>query len=96
VQIFNKTVPKMTTFWYKSAISSVEIYDKHIIICQFSYHTLYQPFFIYHPIGSQADFMTIHEVNLRTCIDGKACNNIPEAVNKLALSARLGHSYETE
>ena len=30
-----------------------------------------------------------------TNIDGKACNNIPEAVNKLALSARLGHSCET-
>jgi hypothetical protein len=28
-------------------------------------------------------------------IDGKACNNIPEAVNKLALSAHLGHSCET-
>jgi hypothetical protein len=28
-------------------------------------------------------------------IDGKACNNIPEAVNKLALSACLGHSCET-
>ena len=28
-------------------------------------------------------------------IDGKACNNIPEAVNKLALSARLGHSCDT-
>ena len=27
--------------------------------------------------------------------DGKACNNIPEAVNKLALSARMGHSCET-
>ena len=27
-------------------------------------------------------------------IDGKACNNIPEAVNKLALSARLGHACE--
>jgi hypothetical protein len=27
--------------------------------------------------------------------DGKACNNIPAAVNKLALSARLGHSCET-
>jgi hypothetical protein len=27
-------------------------------------------------------------------IDGNACNNIPEAVNKLALSARLGHSCE--
>jgi hypothetical protein len=26
-----------------------------------------------------------------TNIDGKACNNIPEAVNKLAFSARLGH-----
>ena len=28
-------------------------------------------------------------------IDGKACNNIPEAVNKLALSASLGNSYES-
>jgi hypothetical protein len=27
-------------------------------------------------------------------IDGKACNNIPETVNKPALSARLGHSCE--
>ena len=25
----------------------------------------------------------------------KACNNIPETVNKLALSAGLGHSFET-
>jgi hypothetical protein len=30
-----------------------------------------------------------------TDIDGKACNNIPEAVNKLALSARLEHFCET-
>jgi hypothetical protein len=30
-----------------------------------------------------------------TDIDGKACTNIPEAVNKLALSARLDHSCET-
>ena len=30
-----------------------------------------------------------------TNIDGKACNNITEAVNKLALSARLDHSCET-
>jgi hypothetical protein len=30
-----------------------------------------------------------------TNIDGKACNNIPEAVNKLSLSARLDHSCET-
>ena len=29
-------------------------------------------------------------------IDGKACNNIPEAINKLALSARSDHSFETE
>jgi hypothetical protein len=29
-----------------------------------------------------------------TNIDEKACNNIPEAVNKLAFSARLGHSCE--
>jgi hypothetical protein len=39
------------TFWYiyKSVISSVEVYDNHIITCHFSFHTLYQPSFIYHP-----------------------------------------------
>ena len=31
---------------YKSIISSVEVYDKHIITCHFSYHILYQPSFI--------------------------------------------------
>ena len=36
-------------FWYKSVISSVEVYNKQIITCNFSYHTLYQPSFIYHP-----------------------------------------------
>jgi hypothetical protein len=30
-----------------------------------------------------------------TNIDGKACHSIPEAVNKLALSARLTHSCDT-
>jgi hypothetical protein len=30
-----------------------------------------------------------------TNIDGKACNNIPEAVNKLALSTCFGHFCET-
>ena len=30
-----------------------------------------------------------------TNIDRKACNNIPEAVNKLALSTHLGYSCET-
>ena len=25
------------TSWYKSVISSVEVYDKHIITCHFSY-----------------------------------------------------------
>ena len=30
-----------------------------------------------------------------TNIDGKACNNIPEVVNKLVLSAHLDHSCET-
>ena len=30
-----------------------------------------------------------------TNIDGKTCNYIPEAVNKLVLSARLDHSCET-
>jgi hypothetical protein len=31
-----------------------------------------------------------------TNINEKACNNIPEAVNKLALSAGFGHSFETD
>ena len=39
----------MTKYKYKSVISSVEVYDKHIITCHLSYHTLYQPSFIYHP-----------------------------------------------
>jgi len=45
----------------------------------------------------QQSFPEINEVtcNKLTNIDGKACNNIPEAVNKLALSVRLGHSCET-
>ena len=45
----------------------------------------------------QESFPEIHEVacNKLTNIDGKACNNIPEAFNKLALSAHLGHSCET-
>jgi hypothetical protein len=30
--------------------------------------------------------------NRLTNIDGKACNNIPETVNKLAMPACLGHS----
>lgn len=39
-------------------------------------------------------FPEIHEMvcNRLTNIDGKACNNIPETVNKLAMPARLGHS----
>ena len=39
-------------------------------------------------------FPEIHEMacNRLTNIDGKACNNIPETVNKLAIPARLGHS----
>jgi hypothetical protein len=45
----------------------------------------------------QHSFPEIYEVacNTLTDIDGKACNNIPEAVNKLAVSDRLGHSCET-
>jgi hypothetical protein len=39
------------TFWYRSVISSVEVYNKHIIICYFSYHSLYQPSFIYNPLS---------------------------------------------
>ena len=30
-----------------TVISSVKVYDKQIITCHFSYHTLYQPSFIY-------------------------------------------------
>ena len=42
-------------------------------------------------------YSEIHELvcNKLINIDGKACNNIPETVNKLALSAHLGHSCET-
>ena len=42
-------------------------------------------------------FPEIHGVasNKLTKIDGKVCNNIPEAVNKLALSAHYGHSCVT-
>jgi hypothetical protein len=65
------------------------VYDKHIITCHFSNHTLYQPSFIYHPQFSG------NSRSEHTDIDGKACNNIPEAVNKLALSARLDNSCET-
>ena len=39
---------------YKSVISSVEVYDKHIITCHFSHHTLYQSSFIYHPLSISA------------------------------------------
>ena len=46
------------TFWYKSVISSVEVYDKQIITCHLSYHIPYQPSFIYHPLSSRADIMT--------------------------------------
>jgi hypothetical protein len=42
------------TFWYKSVISSVEVYDKEIITCHCSYHTVYQPLFIYHPLSISA------------------------------------------
>ena len=42
------------TFWYKSIISSVEVYDKHIITCQFSYHTFNQPSFKYSPLSLSA------------------------------------------
>jgi hypothetical protein len=48
--VFNSS-QKWLTFWYKLFISSVEVYDKHIIACHFSYHTLYQPSFIYHPLS---------------------------------------------
>jgi len=34
-------------------------------------------------------------LEIHDLIDGKAWNNIPEAVNKLAFSARLGHTCET-
>ena len=42
------------TFSFKSVISCVEVYDKHIITCHFSYHTLYQPSFIYRPLRLSA------------------------------------------
>jgi len=42
------------TFWYKSVISSVEVYDKQIITNHLSYHTLYQPSFIYYSLSLSA------------------------------------------
>ena len=50
------------------------------------------------PHVCKQSFLEIHEVacNKFKNIDGKACSNIPEAVHKLALSARLCHSIKTE
>jgi len=31
-----------------------KVYDKHIITCHFSYHTLYQPSFIYHTFSHRS------------------------------------------
>ena len=42
------------TSWYKSVISCVEVYDKHITTCHLSYNTLYKPSFIYHPLSLSA------------------------------------------
>ena len=39
---------KKKKFWYKSFISSIEVYDKQIITCHFSFRTLYHHLFIYH------------------------------------------------
>jgi hypothetical protein len=49
------------------------------------------------PIGSRDDIWTRADkgYDMKNDIDGKASNNILEAVNKLALSARLDHSCET-
>jgi hypothetical protein len=41
-------------FLYFLNFSSVEVYDKHIITCHFSYHTLYQSSFIYHHLSLSA------------------------------------------
>ena len=41
-------------FFYFLNFSSVEVYDKHIITCHFSFHTLYQSSFIYHPLSLSA------------------------------------------
>ena len=50
--------------------------------------------FVYHIL--QYSLLESHKLacNKFTNIDGKACNNIPEEINKLALSAHLGHSRE--
>jgi hypothetical protein len=53
IHVFNSSQNDWT-FWYKSVISSIEVYDKHVITCHFSYHTLYQPSFIYHPLSVTA------------------------------------------
>ena len=51
--VFNSS-QKWLSIWYKLVIYSVEVYDKHIITCHFSYQTLYQPSFIYHPLSLSA------------------------------------------
>ena len=45
---------KMTKHFGTNSYSSVEVYDKHIITYHFSYHTLYQPSFIYYPLSLSA------------------------------------------
>jgi len=51
--VFNSSQKRLNIL-VQIIISSVEVYDKHIITCHFSYHTLYQPLFIYHPLSLSA------------------------------------------
>ena len=48
--VFN-SCQKWLNILIQSVISSVEVYDKQIITCHFSYHTLYQSSFIYHSLS---------------------------------------------
>ena len=59
-----------------------------VILCKYSRKQFRPPC-----LSAQSNGNLLSEL---TNIDGKACNNIPEAVNKLALSTLLDHSCETQ
>ena len=48
------TSQKLIDLLVQLVIFSVEVDDKQIITCHFSFHTLYQPSFVYHPLSLSA------------------------------------------
>ena len=51
--VFNSS-QKLVNLLVQLVIFSVEVYDTQIITCHFSFNTLYQPSFIYHPLSLSA------------------------------------------